>query len=135
MKVKLDENAHVPTRSYRTDAGLDLYALEGGVIPHGGYKVFKTGVHVQIPEGYYGRIAPRSGFLMKGMITDGIIDAAFRGDIRVSILNLGDADKVVEVGDRIAQLVITPFLGVGLEVTDELDSSDRGANGYGSTGR
>ena len=135
MKVKLDSGAHVPTRAYPTDAGWDLYSRESAIIPRDGYWTFHTGVHVQIPEGYYGRIAARSSYLGLGMITCGTIDAGYRGEITVTILNLGNADKVVEPGDRIAQLIIEPVLGVGLELVDELEPGDRGNKGHGSTGR
>ena len=135
MRVKLDSGAVMPTKSYLDDAGWDLYALEDDRVPQGGYAVLKTGVHLQIPKGYFGLIQPRSSWSMRGLITAGVVDAGFTGDIRVSVINGGDADKIVRAGDRIAQICIVPVLGCALEPGDELDPSERGDKGYGSTGR
>ena len=134
MKIMLDEGAIMPTRSHPYDAGLDLYAMEDGIIDYS--ETFDTGVHVQIPEGYVGFIKSRSGLMCKHDITsDGTIDCGYTGSIRVKLFNHGVASYYVKAGDKIAQLVIVPCLLPELELVDSLEETDRGDNGFGSTGR
>ena len=152
MKIVLDKGANMPTRAHAWDAGLDLYAMEKGVVPgcsysasttsysHGevnvGSKVFDTGVHVQIPEGYVGLIKSKSGLMVNHKITtDGTIDCGYTGSIRVCLFNHSNKKYRVKAGDKIAQLVIVPCLLPELEEVDSLDETDRGDGGFGSTGR
>ena len=136
MKIMLDEGAILPTRAHPWDAGLDLYAKHGGVIRPCGNEAFDTGVHIAIPEGYYGEIRSRSGLLFKhNIVTDGTIDSHYNGSIRVKLFNLNHRPYDVQPGDKIAQLVIVKCELPELEVVDELDETDRGAGGFGSTGR
>ena len=135
MKIMLDKGAKV-SRAHPYDAGLDLYAMEGGVLRPGYHGVFDTGVHVQIPEGWYGEIRSRSGMMVNHhVVTDGTIDSHYNGSIRVKLFNLGSREYRVNAGDKIAQLVIVPCLLPELEIVDSLDETDRGDGGFGSTGR
>ena len=139
MKIVLDENAVMPTYAHDYDAGLDLYAkmdMEPVAIPpFGGFRVFDTGVHAAIPQHFCGLMKSRSGLLMKGIQTDGLVDADYTGSIRVILFNHGVYSYVVKPGDKIAQMVIAPCLRPPLELADELEKTDRGENGFGSTGR
>lgn len=152
MKIMLDKGAKMPTRAHPFDAGLDLYAMEKCVIPgctysasttsysrgevNVGSKVFDTGVHVEIPEGYVGLIKSKSGLMVNHKITtDGTIDAHYVGSIRVCLFNHSRNKYKVKKGDKIAQLVIVPCLLPELEVVDALEETDRGDKGFGSTGR
>ena len=136
MKIMLDEGAKMPTRAHQWDAGLDLYAKEGGNICCCNKRIFDTGVHVQIPEGYVGFIKSKSGLMCKrSIVTDGTIDAHYTGYIKVCLFNHGSRSYEVKAGDKIAQLVIVPCCLPELELVDSLDQTDRGDNGFGSTGR
>ena len=136
MKIKLDKGAIAPTRAHTWDAGLDLYATVDFVIGVGHRHTFDTGVHVQIPEGFVGFIKSKSGLMVKhGMITDGTIDAHYTGPIKVCLFNHGLVEYPVKAGDKIAQLVIVPCMLPKLELVDSLEETDRGDNGFGSTGR
>lgn len=135
-KVKLDKGAIAPTRAHTYDAGLDLYAMEDGYIRCNQSWTFDTGVHIAIPEGYVGLVKSKSGLMCNhGIITDGTIDAHYTGSIKVCLFNHGSSKYEVKAGDKIAQLVIVPCLLPELEVVDSLEDTDRGDNGFGSTGR
>lgn len=135
MKIKLDQNGMMPERKHRTDAGLDLKAAEDAYIPPQGSALVRTGVHVQLPHGTVGLIRSRSGMMKYGVTTDGTIDEGFTGEIRIELFNHSGISYDVHRGDRIAQLVITPTYYFDLELVGEPDESDRGADGYGSTGK
>lgn len=136
MKVMLDDGAVMPTRAHPYDAGLDLYARASGYIRANGSMTFDTGVHVEIPEGYVGFIKSKSGLMVISSITtDGTIDAHYTGSIRVKLFNKGGSKYYVQAGDKIAQLVIVPCLLPDLELVDCMEDTDRGDNGFGSTGR
>lgn len=136
MKITLDKGAKMPTRAHEWDAGLDLYAMEDGYIRANQSRTFDTGVHVQIPEGCVGFIKSKSGLMVNhGIKTDGTIDAHYTGPIKVCLFNHGGSKYEVKTGDKIAQLVIVPCLLPELELVNNLDETDRGANGFGSTGR
>lgn len=136
MKIKLDTYGKMPTRKHATDAGLDLYAADNDVIFSGQSTVFRTGVHVQLPSGTVGFIKSRSGLMVNhGITTDGVVDEGFTGEIKVALFNHGTRPYQVNRGDRIAQLVVLKTYYVDCEQVDELDDSERGDNGYGSTGR
>ena len=137
MKIKLDEGAFMPTRAHATDAGLDLMTRETVRLWAGAYAVFDTGVHVQFPKGFYGQIQSKSGLNINHSIVScgGTIDEGYTGSIRVKLYNLGSESHVFQRGDKIAQLVIMPYIASDLEVVDELDETERGDNGFGSTGR
>ena len=137
MKIMLDEGTKMPTRAHPWDAGLDLYARDGGTIFYDDCVVFNTGVHVEIPEGYVGFIKSKSGLMVNhDIVTDGTIDAHYTGPIMVKLFNHSIENPYgVRPGDKIAQLVIVPCLLPELELVDSLEETDRGDGGFGSTGR
>ena len=144
MKVKLDEGAYMPKRAHDTDAGLDLRSMEDKVVPAGGSAVFDTGVSVQLPMFYMGYedaitvglITSKSGlYFNHDIISTGTVDFSYRGNIKVKLSNLGTEDYHVKRGDKISQLVILPILTPELEVVDDLEETERGDGGFGSTGR
>ena len=136
MRIKLDEGAKV-VRAHPTDAGLDLCARETKVVPAGGSVVFDTGVHIELPEGTVGLLKSKSGLNVKnGLVSEGVIDVGYTGSIVVKLYNNSGYDYKVEKGDKISQLVIVPLANVGkLELVDSLEDTERGNNGFGSSGR
>ena len=137
MKIMLDSGAQMPTRAHETDAGYDLYAAHNAYIrAHGGIAI-DTGVHIQIPRGMYGLVAGRSGLNFKqGVICpQGTIDSGFCGAIRVKLYNNGGRDYEFVAGDKISQLVILPVITPRLGLVDMFPQTERGDNGFGSTGR
>ena len=136
MKIMLDEGAKMPTRAHPWDAGLDLYAMEDGNICCCNSRTFSTGTHIAIPEGMVGLVKSKSGLMCKhGIVTDGTIDSHYTGPIKVCLFNHGSSSYDVKAGDKIAQLVIVPCYLPDLEQVDSLEETDRGDNGFGSTGR
>lgn len=136
MKIKLDPGAFCPTRAHDTDAGLDLYATEEKTVPPYGSAIFDTGVHVELPPFTAGFLKSKSGLNIKHDITsDGLIDIGYTGSIRVKLYNHGPHPYAVRRGDKISQLVVVDIEIPSLEIVDELDKTDRGAGGFGSTGR
>ena len=136
IKIVLDKNAIMPTRAHETDAGLDLYATKRAIIKSGRSKVFDTGVHIELPAGTVGMIKSKSGLNVKhGLISEGVIDVGYTGSIRVKLYNLSTEPYIVRKGDKISQLVVMPILTPDLELVEELTPSDRGDNGFGSTGK
>ena len=143
LEVFYAEGAHALQRGSEESAGLDIsakFTTMGGVSLASGERfAVPTGVHVKIPKGYYGRIAPRSGLAYKyGIdVLAGVIDSDYRGEIKVIVLNTGEAYFDIEDGDRIAQLIIEKIAIPDLFVVghiDDLGSTDRGEKGFGSTG-
>lgn len=135
MKVKLDPWAYRPTRAHKKDGGLDLYSPEKAVVFAGGSVCIDTGIHVAIPEGYAGLLVSKSGLNVKNDITnDGLIDAGYTGSIVVKLYNHGNQIVRIEKGQKISQLVIVPIITPVLELVDELDETERGNGGFGSTG-
>lgn len=136
MKVKLDYGAKLPTRAHEADAGLDLYARDSAMIWAGKSEVFDTGVHIELPKDTVGYIKSKSGLCVKNdLVTTGTIDEGYTGSIKIKLFNLGDTHYVVNKGDKIAQLVIHPIIKPELELVDELEDTERGSNGFGSSGR
>ena len=136
MKVFLDNNAFAPERAHSTDAGYDLRAQYFGVVSQHGHKVFETGVHIQLPPGTCGILVSKSGLNVKhGIVGEGVIDVGYTGSIRVKLYNHSGTDYRVKAGDKISQLVILPILAPSLELVEELGESERGENGFGSSGR
>ena len=134
---KLNENAIVPTKANRSDAGYDLYALEGTTIDKHSHKLIKTGISMQIPEGYVGLIWPRSGMAYKHGIDvfAGVIDSSYRGDVGVILYNSQYSNYNIEKGDRIAQIIFQKIEDFDLHVVENLDDTSRGAGGFGSSGK
>lgn len=138
IKVKLDPGAFLPQKAYPTDAGYDLRARKAFVVPAGGSAVHDTGVHIAIPEGYGGLLVSKSGLNVRnGLNGTGLIDSSYRGSIVVKLYNsdLG-RDYGFDSGDKIIQLVLIKICeGETLEAVKELDDTERGNGGFGSTGR
>lgn len=142
MKVKLDPGAYMPERAHETDAGLDIRTpVPVTVAPatpnYGpGKAIINTGVHIEIPHGLVGFIKSKSGLNVRSNITaEGVVDCGYTGSIVIKLYNHGDTEYHFDAGDKIAQLVILPILTPELEQVDELDDTERGASGFGSTGR
>lgn len=136
MRVSLDAGARKPERAHPDDAGLDLFSREAVRIPARGSAVIDTGVHTEIAEGCCGILISKSGLNIKhGILSTGLIDSSYRGSIRAKLYNNTDEDYIVEVGDKITQLVILPCELVDVEVVGELSETERGNGGFGSTGR
>jgi dUTP pyrophosphatase len=138
--VKLKPNAVVPTRAHEGDAGLDLYAAEEAHMGPGERWGVGTGIAVEIPAGHAGLVLPRSGLAREHGITlvnsPGLIDAGYRGEVRVLLLNTDPAETVkIEAGARIAQLVVAPIALAEPVETTTLTESARGEGGFGSSGR
>lgn len=136
MKIKLDENAFMPTRAHETDAGLDLRSPMDDVVPSWGSATINTGVHIELPKNTTGFLKSKSGLNVKhGITSEGVIDVGYTGSIAVKLYNHTDKDYIVRRGDKISQLVILPILTPQLELVNELESTERGDGGFGSTGR
>jgi dUTP pyrophosphatase len=133
----LTESAKAPTRGSQLAAGYDLYSSEEKVIKAGERALVSTGLAIAVPEGTYGRVAPRSGLAVKHGLDcgAGVIDADYRGEVRVLLFNLSKDDYEVKTGDRIAQLVLEKIVNPPVEVVTSLTETDRGAKGFGSTGK
>jgi len=139
MGVKIQVvGENVPKYATRGDAGADLISAEDVRIAAHQRVLVKTGIKIAIPEGYVGLVHPRSGLALKHGITvlntPGTIDAGYRGEVGVILLNTGSIDFEVKAGDRIAQLVIQKVEYADFEVVDALTDTDRGNGGFGSTG-
>jgi len=133
----LTETAHVPTKSNRTDAGFDLYADEDKFIFANKRTTIKTGISLDMPDNLAGLIWPRSGLSVKQGIDvlAGVIDAGYRGEIMVCLYNTSDEDVEIKHGDRIAQMIFQEVPVISLQLREKLGSSQRGSNGFGSTGK
>ncbi|PGH16060.1 deoxyuridine 5'-triphosphate nucleotidohydrolase [Helicocarpus griseus UAMH5409] len=133
---KLVPSARAPTRGSAFAAGYDLYCAKGIVIPSKGKALVDTGLAIAVPEGTYGRIAPRSGLAAKHFIDTGagVIDADYRGEVKVLLFNFSDVDFTINEGDRIAQLVLERIYTPDVVEVEQLEESVRGAGGFGSTG-
>lgn len=132
---KTNPLAKTPTRGSDFAAGYDLYSIEEYTLKPLERKLFKTGISVAIPSGLYGRIAPRSGLAYKdGLDTmAGVIDEDYRGDVGVILINLGNVDKKIAVGDKIAQIIFENYTAAGFQDAEELPASVRSEGGFGST--
>ena len=137
---RLDRDLPLPSYARPGDAGLDLFSAESVALKPGERAAVATGLAVEIPPGYAGFVHARSGrALREGLAlvnAPGLIDSGYRGEVKVIVVNLDPADVVhVERGDKIAQLVIQPVAAAELTEVDDLEATERGAGGFGSTGR
>ncbi len=132
------EDLPLPRRQTQHSAGLDLLAAEEAVLEPGGRASVGTGIAIALPAGHEAQIRPRSGLAARHGITllntPGTVDADYRGEVRVLLVNLGEERFRVARGDRIAQMVIAPVLVTDWEEVETLPASDRGEGGFGSTG-
>ena len=139
IKIKrLNENAILPEKQHDSDAGYDLYSIEEIILkPNQIYKV-KTGIAIQIPNNYGGLVLPRSGLSSKYGIslinTPGLIDPGYRGELLIPLINHSSNEYTINKNERVAQLILIQIPEVKIEVTSDLDASDRDSKGFGSTG-
>ncbi|CAO4836464.1 MAG: Deoxyuridine 5'-triphosphate nucleotidohydrolase [Holosporales bacterium] len=137
---KIKENAQIPSHATAQSAGVDLVACvdEPFVIAPQKWALVPTGIAIALPDGYEAQIRPRSGLAFKHGVTvlnsPGTIDADYRGEIRVILINLGHEYFVIESGMRIAQMVVAPYKRLAFSQVDDLDDTHRGEQGFGSTG-
>lgn len=139
LKVFLrSDKATVPTKGSALAAGYDLYSSESAVIPAQGQGMVATDISIIVPVGTYGRVAPRSGLAVKHGISTGagVIDADYRGEVKIVLFNHSKKDFEIKSGDRIAQLVLEQIINADIAVItkDQLDDTERGEGGFGSTG-
>lgn len=137
LKVqKLSDNAQLPTRGSTKAAGYDLYSTEGLVILPGRRAVVPTGISICLPDGCYGRIAPRSGLAVKHgiQVGAGVVDADYTGELKVVLFNHDTQPYVIKSGYRIAQLVLEQIVTPEVEEVFSVEETDRGDGGFGSTG-
>lgn len=133
---KLVENAVLPRYAKAGDSGMDICSAENVTVHQGGFKLIRSGIAAEIPDGYEIQVRPRSGLAAKnGVVTAfGTVDSGYRGDIGIILFNHGNAPLHVAAGDRIAQLVVQKVERVEVEEVAELGVTERGADGFGSTG-
>lgn len=136
MKIKLDKGAFVPTRAHDTDAGADLRSPIDMVVPARGSCIIDTGVHIQLPHGYVGMLKSKSGLNVEhGITSEGVIDEGYTGAIKVKLYNHSYSPYKIGRYDKITQLVILPCEYVDFDLVDDLEDSERGGDGFGSTGK
>lgn len=136
MEILLDEGAYMPSRGHEADAGLDLHTPKAVTVPAHGSVAVDTGVHVALPRGCAGLLVSKSGLNVKHDITStGLIDEEYTGSIVVKLYNHGGGDHVFEAGDKITQLVVIPVIRESLEQVSAFKPTERGDDGFGSTGR
>ena len=140
MKLQIVNKSRNPLPKYQTKGAvaLDLQANEEWILIPGEVALIQTGIYIAIPEGFEGQVRPRSGLAINNGITilnsPGTIDSDYRGEVKIMLYNTSDESFIIHIGDRIAQLVISPIQKVELEEVQELDETDRGEGGFGSTG-
>ena len=139
LKVKAEDEKLVPKHANEGDAGLDLRAKEPVLIEPGKTGRVGTGLKMAIPEGYFGMVAPRSGLAAKHGITmantPGIVDSGYRGEVKLPLHNLSNRPYVVEEGERVAQMILVPYISAKCRQVDDLGETERGTGGFGSTGK
>jgi len=136
LKVILDENAKMPTKAHETDAGFDLYAPRDFSVVCNASIIIDTGVHIEIPKGYVGFLKSKSGLNVKhGIVGEGVIDAGYTGSIVAKLYNNGHEPVRFEKGQKIIQIVFLPIPEVELEQVNSFEETERGDNGFGSSGK
>ena len=135
---RIHPDATLPAYAHASDAGMDVRSVEDLTIPAGRRALVHTGLVMELPRGYEAQVRPRSGLALKHGITvlntPGTIDAGYRGEVGVILANFGDADFAVKKGDKIAQIVIAPVTQPEIVEVADVNATDRGAGGFGSTG-
>ena len=139
LKVKLDEGAFAPTTAHKADAGYDLRTPKAFTIQPECFATIDTGVHMAIPEGYVGLLKSKSGLNVKNHLTgEGVIDSGYTGSIVCKLYHHGHLNspgKHFDRGDKIIQILLVPIIKPEIEIVDSLEDTDRGDNGFGSSGR
>ncbi|BFZ22117.1 hypothetical protein BsWGS_25155 [Bradybaena similaris] len=135
--TKLTSNATTPSKGSPLAAGYDLYSAHNYTVPAKGKEIVLTDIQIALPDGCYGRVAPRSGLAAKHFIDvgAGVIDQDYRGNVGVVMFNFSDTDFEVKKGDRIAQLICEKIYLPQLQELPALDNTERGSGGFGSTGK
>jgi dUTP pyrophosphatase len=134
--LRVHPDATLPTRAHPDDAGLDLYNLEDFKMAPGEGKMIKTGIALAVPQGHVGLVADRSSLAKRGLKTaGGVIDAGYRGEIHIVMWNVSKENFELKKGERLAQLMIIPIATPAVVEVKELDSTSRGAKGFGSSGK
>jgi len=133
---KIDSKAMIPNYANKDDAGLDFYSAEDIVLKPGQRQAIGTGIKMEIPAGYVGLVWDKSGLAVKNGIKTmaGVVDAGYRGEIKVVLINLGQEDFIMKKNSKIAQMLIQKIEHPQIEIVSELNESQRGENGFGSTG-
>ena len=134
MRIVVEVGANIPTRAHKDDAGLDLYATKGGWIWPKSRKVFGTGLHAEIPQGYVGMLTSKSGLMLKGITSRGTIDCGYTGEIRAVLYNHSWMPVRIKKGQKITQLVLMRIAYPTLEYVETLSETERANGGFGSTG-
>lgn len=136
--IPLREGAHIPQKAHEDDAGFDLYASEDFMLKAHGFGCVPTALSIELPDGYEAQVRPRSGLAAKYGVTvlnaPGTIDAGYRGEVKVILINHSEQDFEITAGMRIAQLVVSPVLPARFVEAISLSGSDRGEGGFGSSG-
>jgi len=136
--VKLREGAHIPQKAHEDDAGFDLYASEDSMLKAHDFGCVPTAISIELPHGTEAQVRPRSGLAAKHGITvlnaPGTIDAGYRGEVKVILINHSDLDFEITAGMRIAQMVISTVVNAEFIEASSLEDSDRGEGGFGSSG-
>ena len=136
---RVHPDAILPAYAHEGDAGMDVRSVEDVVIPRGGRALVRTGLVMALPMGWEAQVRPRSGLALKHGVTvlntPGTIDAGYRGEVGVILANFGDADFAVAKGDKVAQIVVAPVTQAEVVEVDSVDDTERGAGGFGSTGK
>jgi len=136
INVQLDDRALMPTRAHAWDAGLDIMTPDNFIISGRGSRLIDTGVHVEIPQGYVGILKSKSGLNCNNSITsEGVIDAGYTGSIKVKLYNNSDSWYEFQYGDKLTQLLIVPVETPAPKKVDKIKGSERGDDGFGSTGK
>lgn len=137
MRIVLDKGATMPTKAHHTDAGYDLYARDTQIVPAKESATFDTGVHIELLPGTVGMLKSKSGLNVRhGITSEGVIDAGYTGSIVVKLYNNSGYDYKVNAGDKITQLVLLPLAYVGeLTAVEHFEETERGNNGFGSSGK
>lgn len=139
ISIVLESGANIPSYATSGAAGADLRSTERLILPSGARAMVRTGVRMAIPAGFEVQIRPRSGLAIKHGITmvnsPGTIDSDYRGEVKVLMINHGHEPFTIEVGERIAQMVVCPVVRASFEVVNDLEETQRGEGGFGSTGR
>jgi dUTP pyrophosphatase len=134
---KLKDDAQLPAYGRPGDAGMDLFSCEEFTLQPDEQHIFKTGIAIAIPEGYVGLVWDRSGMAAKNGVKTmaGVIDHTYRGELGIVLINLAQKPYEVKKGDRIAQLLIQPIITADIREVEEIDETQRGLGGFGSSGR
>ena len=136
--IPLREGAHIPQKAHEDDAGFDLYASEDFLLKAHCFGCVPTAISIELPDGFEAQVRPRSGLAAKYGVTvlnaPGTIDAGYRGEIKVILINHGNEDFTITAGMRIAQMIISPVLQARFVEASSLAESDRGEGGFGSSG-